>query len=72
MNPRLTSHAVTVAALGLLVACSGVYYSALEKVGIEKRDILVDRVESARDAQMQSAIAEANRFIATIQPDSNS
>lgn len=40
-----------VAALGTLAACSGVYYSALEKIGIEKREILVDRVESARDAQ---------------------
>lgn len=31
--------------------CASVQYSALEKVGIEKRDILVDRVEDARDAQ---------------------
>lgn len=34
-----------------LSACATVQYSALEKVGIEKRDILVDRVEDARDAQ---------------------
>jgi len=38
--------------LGLLIAgCSSTYYSAMEKVGFEKRDILVDRVEDARDAQ---------------------
>ena len=37
--------------LVLLSACSGLYYNTLEQFGIEKRDILVDRVESARDAQ---------------------
>ena len=38
----------------LLVAvtgCSTAYYAAMEKVGVHKRDILVDRVEDARDAQ---------------------
>ena len=28
-----------------LAACSSSYYSALEKFGIEKRDILVDRID---------------------------
>ncbi|MCP5092007.1 MAG: DUF2959 domain-containing protein [Gammaproteobacteria bacterium] len=37
--------------LSALGACASVQYSALEKVGIHKRDILVDRVEDARDAQ---------------------
>ena len=32
-------------------ACQSTYYNAMEKVGIHKRDILVDRVEDARDAQ---------------------
>jgi hypothetical protein len=44
----------TVAVVGLIAAlssCSAAYYRALETVGIEKRDILVDRVEDARDAQ---------------------
>lgn len=31
--------------------CSKTYYSAMEKVGIHKRDIMVDRVEDARDSQ---------------------
>ena len=31
--------------------CASAKYSALEKVGVHKRDILVDRVEDARDAQ---------------------
>lgn len=34
--------------------CASVQYSALEKVGIHKRDILVDRVEDTRDAQTET------------------
>ena len=34
-----------------LGGCESTYYAAMEKVGLEKRDILVDRVEDARDAQ---------------------
>lgn len=34
-----------------LFACSSVYYDTMEKFGVEKRDILVDRVGNARDAQ---------------------
>lgn len=34
--------------------CSKAYYGAMEKVGVHKRDILVDRVESARDAQSEA------------------
>jgi len=40
-----------VALMAALAACSSVYYSTLETFGIEKRDILVDRIEDARDAQ---------------------
>lgn len=46
--------AAAVAAL-LLCACSGTYYSAMERIGFEKRDILLDRVEDARDAQDEAA-----------------
>jgi hypothetical protein len=35
----------------LLAACQTAMYRALETVGIEKRDILVDRVGDARDSQ---------------------
>lgn len=31
--------------------CSSMYYSTMEKLGVEKRDILVDRVGDARDSQ---------------------
>lgn len=47
----LARRAILCAGLLLLSGCATVQYSALEKVGIEKRDILVDRVEDARDAQ---------------------
>lgn len=44
-----------IALLGLalltLAGCQSAYYSALEKVGLHKRDILVNRVEDARDSQ---------------------
>ncbi len=44
----------TLLSLLLLSACAGVYYDTMESVGIHKRDILVDRVESARDAQSEA------------------
>ena len=38
----------------LTVGCNKVYYSTMEKMGIHKRDILVDRVEKARDSQLEA------------------
>ena len=35
-------------------SCSTAYYNTMEKFGVHKRDILVDRVEEARDAQHES------------------
>ncbi|MBU1138784.1 MAG: DUF2959 domain-containing protein [Proteobacteria bacterium] len=41
--------------LALLIGgCSNTYYSAMEKVGVHKRDILIDRVEEARDSQTEA------------------
>ncbi|MDH3339307.1 MAG: DUF2959 domain-containing protein [Gammaproteobacteria bacterium] len=37
-----------------LSGCASAKYSALEKVGIHKRDLLVDGVEDARDAQSET------------------
>ena len=37
-----------------LAGCSGIYYDAMEKVGIPKRKSLVDRVEAARGAQQDA------------------
>ncbi|HUQ50905.1 MAG TPA: DUF2959 domain-containing protein [Gammaproteobacteria bacterium] len=39
------------AAAPLLASCTTAYYRALETIGIEKREILVDRIEDARDSQ---------------------
>ncbi len=38
----------------LASGCQSAYYAAMEKVGVEKRDILVDRVEDAKDAQEEA------------------
>ena len=37
-----------------LAGCQTAYYSAMEQVGIHKRDILVDRVEEARESQQDA------------------
>jgi uncharacterized damage-inducible protein DinB len=37
-----------------LFACQSAYYAAWEKVGVEKRDILVDRVEDAKESQQDA------------------
>lgn len=37
-----------------LTACQSVYYGTMEKFGLEKRNILVDRVENARESQQQA------------------
>lgn len=48
MNIRLFAVFLIAVALG---GCSSVYYGAMEKVGIHKREIMVDRVKAARDSQ---------------------
>lgn len=47
---RRLSFALPFVAL-LLAGCAGTYYNALEKIGIPKRQILVDRVQAARSSQ---------------------
>ena len=37
-----------------LTGCQSAYYSAMEKVGVHKRDILIDRVEETKDSQQES------------------
>ncbi|KTG24593.1 DNA repair protein [Idiomarina sp. WRN-38] len=41
-------------ALVALTACQSAYYGTMEKFGVEKRDILVDRVDDARDSQTEA------------------
>jgi lipopolysaccharide biosynthesis regulator YciM len=38
----------------VISGCSSTYYNAMEKVGIHKRDIMVSRVEKARDSQEEA------------------
>ena len=55
--------------LASLTSCQSAYYSTLEKFGVHKREILVDRVEEARDAQKEgqqefsSALAQFKSII---------
>lgn len=42
------------AALLLAVSCQSAYYATMEKFGVHKRDILVDRVEEAREDQQDA------------------
>jgi hypothetical protein len=51
------SHLVFAAIAVVMVltwGCSSTYYGAMEKVGVHKRDIMVDRVEKARDSQEEA------------------
>jgi ElaB/YqjD/DUF883 family membrane-anchored ribosome-binding protein len=42
-------------AVSSITSCSTAYYKTMEGFGVEKRDILVDRVEEARDAQDEAS-----------------
>ena len=45
---------IVLATVLVLSGCSSTYYNAMEKVGIHKRDIMVSRVEKARDSQEEA------------------
>ncbi|MEK9823739.1 MAG: DUF2959 domain-containing protein [Gammaproteobacteria bacterium] len=42
---------ISAAVLILLASCESVYYDTMEQFGIHKREILIDRIEDAQDAQ---------------------
>lgn len=58
-----------------LTGCGSAYYGAMEKVGVHKRDIMVDRVADARDSQteaqeqFQSALDEFNSVVTLKETD---
>jgi Skp family chaperone for outer membrane proteins len=60
---------IVISLLVFLSACQSAYYAAWEKVGVEKRDILVDRVEDAKESQedaqkqFKSALDEFSQLI---------
>ena len=47
---KWTALVLSLLVLGLS-GCSTAYYGAMEKIGVHKRDIMVDRVQKARDTQ---------------------
>ena len=51
---RISIGLVALAAILATAGCESAYYSAMETVGYHKRDILVDRVEDAMDAQEEA------------------
>ncbi len=51
MKIRILMLAAVLLGLG---ACSSLYYGAMEKVGVHKRDIMVDRVKEARETQQEA------------------
>lgn len=56
----------------LLVGCESAYYGGMEKFGIHKRDILVDRVEEAQQAQrdgQQQFRSALEQFRSVVQVD---
>jgi hypothetical protein len=50
----LLSTGLSLAAVSLPMGCAATYYSIWEKLGYEKRDILVERVQSAAKTQAQA------------------
>ncbi|UCE83364.1 MAG: DUF2959 domain-containing protein [Deltaproteobacteria bacterium] len=61
------AHLITV--LLFATGCQSVYYQTMEKLGYQKREILIDRVEDARDVQeeakeqFQSALEEFSSVV---------
>lgn len=52
-HSRICCYAVLLAAL-MLTGCQKAYYGTMEAFGVHKREILVDRVEEARDDQEEA------------------
>lgn len=53
MRPILRS-TILLLCLFSLTACPKAYFGAMEKMGVHKRDILIDRVKEARDSQTEA------------------
>jgi hypothetical protein len=47
-------HFILIGSVCSLAACSSMYYGGLEKIGIPKREVMVYRVEKARDTQEET------------------
>ncbi|WP_371372257.1 DUF2959 domain-containing protein [Thalassotalea aquiviva] len=51
---HINRNILAIAMVLLLVGCQSAYYSAMEKVGVHKRDIMLDRVEAAQESQVEA------------------
>ena len=51
VNPRVRPRILLVLVVLVLASCDTAYYAAMEKLGYPKRDLLVSRVQQARDSQ---------------------
>jgi len=51
---RLAGYGMLAITVLSMSACQSMYYGAMEKIGVEKRDILIDRVENARESQQEA------------------
>ncbi len=70
MKPFVTC--VALATVLFTAGCSSTYYNTLEKFGYAKRDLLVDRVEKAQEAQTEAKEQFASaleKFLAVAQID---
>jgi hypothetical protein len=45
---------IAIAAICVMLGCESTYYKTMESMGYHKRDIMVDRVQDARDAQEEA------------------
>lgn len=71
-NKKLYASLPLLLALLGLGACQTVYYGTMEKFGVEKRDILVKRVDKAREAQQEAKeqfASALDKFIAVTNYD---
>lgn len=50
-HPSVRPRTLLVLAVLVLASCQSAYYAAMEKLGYPKRDLLVSRVQQARDSQ---------------------
>jgi hypothetical protein len=54
ISPNRSRGVIAIAAICLLLGCESTYYKTMETMGYHKRDIMVDRVQDARDAQEEA------------------
>jgi hypothetical protein len=62
LQVRIRPTLVVLLALLMLGGCESTYYSAMETVGVHKREILVDRVEDAMESQEDAKSEFENAF----------